>query len=398
MDLNFSEDERAFRDEVRDFLRANLPDDIRRNMLRRFQIERNDLVGWQRVLNAKGWAVPHWPVEWGGQNWSAVKRFILSEELQQWPAPDPLPFNVLMIGPILAAFGSPAQKACFLPAIANLDLWFCQGFSEPGAGSDLASLRTRAEREGDVYRVNGQKMWTSTAHEADWMFALVRTSPAAKSQHGISMLLIDMKSPGIEVRPIRTIDGLHHTNEVFLTDVLVPVENRIGEENRGWDYAKSLLGNERVGIARIGTSKGRVRQAKALAQRVQTRAGRLSEDRQFRGATALLEIEIKALEITAMRLLDAERHQRTHAPDPKTSILKLRGADALQQSAELLMSVAGPHAFRGKRDAPPASDIDALNDWAEGKASSYFFSRAASIYGGATEIQKNILAKSVLGL
>lgn len=397
MDLNFSEDECTFREEVREFLRTNLPDTIRRNMLRRFQIDRNDLVAWQRTLNAKGWAVPHWPVEWGGQNWSAVKRFILSEELQQWPAPDPLPFNVLMIGPILAAFGSEAQKKRFLPAIANLDLWFCQGFSEPGSGSDLASLRTRAEREGDVYRVNGQKMWTSTAHEADWMFALVRTEPTAKSQHGITMLLIDMKSPGVEVRPIRTIDGLHHTNEVFLTDVIVPVENRVGEENRGWDYAKSLLGNERVGIARIGTSKGRVAQAKALSKRVQTRSGSLSADPQFRRSVASLEIEIKALEITAMRVLDAER-QKTNAPDPKTSILKLRGADALQQSAELLMGIGGPHAFYGKRDVAPTSGIDVINAWVEGKASSYFFSRAASIYGGTTEIQKNILAKSVLGL
>lgn len=281
--------------------------------------------------------MPHWPVEWGDRDWSAVKRFILSEELQQWPAPDPLPFNVLMIGPILTAFGSEAQKKRFLPAIANLDLWFCQGFSKPGSGSDLASLRTHAEREGDVYRVNGQKMWTLTAHEADWMFALVRTDTTAKNQYGITMLLIDMTSPGVEVRPIRTIDGLHHTTEVFLTDVIVPIENRVGEENRGWDYVKSLLSNERVGIARIGTSKGRVAQAKALSKRVQTRSGSLSTDQQFRQSVASLEIEIKALEITVMRVLDEER-RKANGPDPKTSIL--RGADALQRSAELLMGIA----------------------------------------------------------
>lgn len=395
MDLDFTPGERAFREEVRDFLRDNLPDATRRKLLRRFHLDRSEMVEWQRLLNAKGWAVPHWPLEWGGRDWSGIQRYILSEELQQWPAPDPLPFNTLMIGPILIAFGSPEQKARFLPALANLDLWFCQGFSEPGAGSDLASLRTRAVPDGNHYVVNGQKMWTSGGHEADWMFALVRTANTPKSQNGISMLLVDMTSPGIEVRPIRTIDGVRHTNEVFLTDVRVPAENLVGEENRGWDYAKFLLGNERVGIARIGLSKGRVRHAKALADAVETRRGRLSEDPVFRRQVARLDIDLKAAEMMAMRILDAESRSGLGRPDIMASILKLAGADTNQRSAELLLEVAGPHAWPADRD--PAG-LDGIEAWAGGRASTYYFTRAASIYGGATEIQKNILAKGHLKL
>jgi alkylation response protein AidB-like acyl-CoA dehydrogenase len=384
VDLDYTQEERSFRQEVRDFLRASLPPEIRAKMLRRFHLDRSEMVDWQHTLNARGWAVPHWPVEWGGRDWSAVQRYILGEELQQWPAPDPLPFNVMMIGPILAAFGSDAQKRRFLPAIANLDMWFCQGFSEPGSGSDLASLRTRAERDGDAYVVNGQKMWTSGAHNADWMFALVRTAATPKPHQGISMVLIDMRTPGIEVRPIRTIDGVHHTNEVFLTDVRVPAENLVGEENRGWDYARFLLGNERVGIARIGLSKGRVRLAKALADR--RAAGSRLRDR-----IARLEIDLKAAEMLAMRILDAEKRSGGGAPDPMASILKLCGADAQQRTAELLMDMAGPRAL-GSAEAP-----DATAPWFEHSVSTYFFSRAASIYGGTTEVQKNILSRGVLG-
>ena len=395
MELDFTPEETAFREEVRDFLRENLPEQMRRKLLRRFHLDRSEMVAWQRVLNAKGWAVPHWPREWGGRDWSGVQRYILSEELQQWPAPDPLPFNTLMIGPILIAFGTDAQKQRFLPALANLDLWFCQGFSEPGAGSDLASLRTRAVRDGDHYVINGQKMWTSGGHEADWMFALVRTENTPKPQNGISMILIDMRSPGVEVRPIRTIDGIHHTNEVFLTDVRVPAENLIGAENRGWDYAKFLLGNERVGISRIGLAKGRVRHIKALAAEVHTRKGKLSDDPVFRQQVARLDIELKAAEMTAMRILDAERRSGHGSPDIMASVLKLKGAEANQRSTELLMKVAGPHAWPVGRDA---DGLEAFENWAGGRTATYFFTRAASIYGGATEIQKNILAKGHLGL
>jgi len=265
MDLRFTPEEIAFRDEVRAFMRAALPEPIRRKMVEARRLEKQDIVAWQRILNARGWAVPHWPVAWGGTGWSPVKQYIFSEELQQAPAPDPLQFGVTMVGPVIIAFGSETQKRRYLPPIANLDEWWCQGFSEPGAGSDLASLKTTARRDGDHYIVNGQKTWTTTAQYADWIFCLVRTDPAAKKQQGISFLLIDMKTPGITVRPIQTIDGGHEVNEVFFDEVRVPVENRVGEENRGWDYAKFLLGNERTGIARVGTSKARIRRLKEIA-------------------------------------------------------------------------------------------------------------------------------------
>ena len=258
---------------------------------------------WTRILFARGWATPAWTPEWGGTGWSAVKQYIFKEELHMAPAPEPLSFNVNMIGPVLIAFGTEAQKRHFLPRIARLDDWFCQGFSEPGAGSDLASLRTQARLEGDHYIVNGQKLWTSTAHHADWCFLLVRTDPNAKKQSGITYLLMDMKSPGITVRPIITIDGYHETNEMFLENVRIPVANRIGEENKGWDYAKYLLGHERSGIARVGVSKMRVRRAKELAARVPAGEGMLGEDTGFRERVAALEVELKALEMTQMRVI-----------------------------------------------------------------------------------------------
>lgn len=404
MNLDFTAEELAFRQEVRSFLRAELPEDIRQKMFRQAHVGKDDLVRWQRILNAKGWAVPHWPREWGGAGWTAAQRYVFGEELLQWPAPEPLSFNVTMVGPVLIAFGSAQQKQTFLPKVANLDIWFCQGFSEPDAGSDLASLRTRAHCDGDHYIVNGQKTWTSTAHLADWMFALVRTSSGAKKQEGMSFLLIDMKSPGLEVRPIHTIDGAHHTNEVFFTDVRVPVANRVGEEGRGWDYAKFLLGNERTGIARVGLSKGRLRHARMLAALQDTDGGSLADDSGFRAQSAALEIELKALEITAMRLLDAERSREKGKPNPMSSILKIKGAETQQGAAEALLKVAGPHVPKtrwqsnGPEGRGPEATIDTLNDWVEGKAATYFFSRAASIYGGSSEIQKNILAKAVLGL
>ena len=399
MNLEFSDQEQAFREEVREFLRTHLPEDIKAKMMKGPHVEKPDLIRWQKILNAKGWAVPHWPVEWGGTGWSAVQRYIFMEEMTQWPAPETLSFNTTMIGPVLIAFGSDEQKRRFLPAVANLDIWFCQGFSEPGAGSDLASLTTRAERDGDHYVINGQKIWTSTANHADWIFALVRTSPTAKKQEGISFILIDMKSPGIEVRPILTIDGHHHTNEVFFTNVRVPVSNLVGEENRGWDYAKFLLGNERTGIARVGLSKARLREAKRLASLQETPSGTLWNDRDFRQRYARIDVELKAVEIMAMRLLDAEKHREKGKPNPLSSVLKIKGAETQQRAAELMLKAAGPHAIPARWAGNLATDpVGALNALAEGKASTYFFSRAATIYGGSNEIQRNILAKAVLGL
>src|SRR6478752_7889017 len=250
MDLRFTREENAFRDEVRTFFKENLPDGIRRKAAEGIRYVKDDIVTWQRILNKKGWAVPHWPKEYGGTGWSPVQLYIFKEEMQRAPAPEPLPFGTQMVGPVIIAFGREDQKQKYLPRIRNLDDWWCQGFSEPGAGSGLASLRTAAKREGDHYIVNGQKIWTSTAHNADWCFCLVRTDPAAaKRQEGISFLLIDMKTPGITIRPIVSIDGSRHLNEVFFDNVRVPLAMRVGEENRGWTCAKYLLSNERMGVA-----------------------------------------------------------------------------------------------------------------------------------------------------
>src|SRR5271165_2060357 len=270
MDLRFTQEEQAFRAEVRDFCLTEFPADIRGKVKENRKLEKEDLITSQRLLNAKGWAVPRWPAEWGGQNWTPVQNYILSEELQRNGVPQPLPFNCDMVGPVIAAFGSEEQKRRFLSRAANLDDWWCQGFSEPGAGSDLAAISTRAVRDGDHYVVNGQKTWTTLAQYANWIFCLVRTDPAAKKQSGISFLLIDMATPGVVVRPIITVEGRHEVNEVFFGDVRVPVENLVGEENRGWDYAKFLLANERTGIARIGITKQRLSRIKSLAKRMQS--------------------------------------------------------------------------------------------------------------------------------
>jgi len=315
------------------------------------------------------------------------------------PAPEPISFNMNMIGPTLIAFGSDAQKRHFLPRIARMDYWFCQGFSEPGAGSDLAALRTTAVRDGDDYVLDGQKLWTSTAHHADWCFVLVRTDPGAKKQQGITYLLMDMKSAGITIRPIVTIDGHHETNEMFLDKVRVPVANRIGEENKGWDYAKYLLGHERSGIARVGVSKMRVKRAKQLAARVIANNRPLIEDERFRERVAELEVALKALEITQMRLVSEIGRRQDGKPDPKSSILKMTGSQLQQASAELLLEVAGYSAleFDPEFVAGRHNQVEG-DDWAMAIAPNHFWARHVSIVGGSNEIQRNILAKTVLGL
>jgi len=400
MDLRFTPEELAFRDEVRAFFRTALPADIRRKMELGQRQSKDDIVAWQRILNKKGWAVPHWPVEWGGTNWSPVQSYIFKEEMQLAPAPDPLSFNVNMVGPVLVAFGSEAQKKHFLPRVANLDYWFCQGFSEPGAGSDLASLKTSARLDGDHYVVNGQKIWTSRAHNADWMFCLVRTDSTAKQQRGISYLLIDMKTPGLTVRPIPTIDGEHHFNEVFFDDVRVPVENLVGEENKGWTYAKYLLGNERVGIARVGISKHRIQKAKELAKTVMIGDTPLADTPRFREKLASIEVELKAIEITQMRVIANARNLPPGVQDPASSVLKLKGSELQQATTEILMEVAGANAMAFQHDHlwGTATEDPIGPEWAATVAPDYFYSRAASIYGGSNEIQRNIIAKRVLGL
>src|SRR5271167_758321 len=307
MDLNFSKEEVAFREEVRTFFRDNVPPATRQKLVEGRHLSKEDMVAWWRILNKKGWGVSHWPKEYGGTGWTSVQHYIFNEELQMHPAPAPLAFGVSMVGPVIYTFGNERQKKQYLPRIANVDDWWCQGFSEPGSGSDLASLKTKAERKGDKYIVNGQKTWTTLAQHADMIFCLCRTDPSAKKQTGISFILVDMKSKGITVRPIQTIDGGLEVNEVFLDDVEVPLENLVGRENKGWDYAKFLLGNERTGIARVGMSKAKVARIKELAA-IEMSGGRpLIEDEKFREKLTAVEIELKALEMTQLRVVADER-------------------------------------------------------------------------------------------
>jgi pimeloyl-CoA dehydrogenase large subunit len=399
MDLRFTEQELAFRDEVRRVLRSQIPADIRRRVSEGRKLSKEDIVTSHRILHAHGWAVPHWPREWGGSDLSPVMRYILTEEIQRAAVPPPLPFNAQMVGPVIATFGSEAQKRRFLPPTASLDIWWCQGFSEPGAGSDLAGLTTRAERDGDHYVINGQKTWTTLAQYADWIFCLVRTNREAKKQEGISFLLIDMKSPGITVRPIITIDGAHEVNEVFFDNVRVPTENLVGQENKGWDYAKFLLANERTGIARIGISKERIARARRLARETRAGDGTLWDDPQFRRRVAAIEVQLKALEITQMRVVAAAA-QRTgdNRPDPNSSILKIKGSELQQATTELLKDIAGPYAM-APNDAEEGTNEPPIGpDWAGWAAAAYFNTRKVTIYGGSNEIQRNIIAKAFLGL
>ncbi|MBN8957258.1 MAG: pimeloyl-CoA dehydrogenase large subunit [Rhizobiales bacterium] len=400
MDLRFTDEEIAFRKEMRAFFDSALPKDIRTKMEEGRSLVKDDIVTWQRILNAKGWATPFWPVEYGGTGWSPMQQYIFLEEMQATPAPQPLQFGVNMVGPVIYTFAKEEQKAHFLPRIRNIDDWWCQGFSEPGAGSDLASLKTTAKRDGDHYVVNGQKTWTTLAQYADWIFCLVRTDPnAAKRQEGISFLLIDMKTKGITVRPIQTIDGGREVNEVFFDDVRVPVKNLVGQENKGWDYAKFLLGNERIGIARIGMSKHRIHRIKELAAQEFDGERPIIDNPRFREKLAAVEIELKALEMTQLRVVAAEGKREKGRPDPASSILKIKGSEIQQATTELLMDVVGPYALPYQTDQdvgwnePPVGP-----DWAGPIAPTYFNYRKVSIYGGSNEIQKNIIAKAILGL
>ena len=398
MDLRFTPEEIAFREEARRFFRTEIPAEIRAKVSEGRTLKREDYVASQRILDAKGWAATGWPVEHGGQPWTPVQRYIFMEELMQAAVPLPLQFNIHMVGPVIATFGSEAQKKRFLPRARSLEDWWCQGFSEPGAGSDLAALKTRAVREGDHYVVDGQKTWTTLGQYADWIFCLVRTDPAAKKQQGISFLLIDMKSPGVTVRPIITIDGRHEVNEVFFDAVRVPVENLVGEENRGWDYAKFLLANERAGIARIGMSKERLARVKRLARSTPAGEGAMWDDADFRARVAAVEIELKALEMTQLRVVAAQATRDPARPDPASSILKIKGSELQQATTELLLELAGPAAPAQRGEGVAPNDLETLAAWADMAAPVYFNTRKVTIYGGSNEIQHNVIAKAILGL
>ena len=394
MDLSFSSEDEAFRREVREFIANNYPERLKGKNRREFS-EREDFLAWQKVLYKKGWVAPLWPKQYGGTGWSITQRYIFNEECARAETPQLLAFGLSMVGPVIYSFGNEAQKKRFLPRILSAEDWWCQGYSEPGSGSDLASLKTRAVRDGDHYIVNGQKTWTTLAQYADWIFCLVRTDPNVKQQEGISFLLIDMKTPGITVKPIILMDGAREVNEVFFDNVKVPVENLIGEENKGWTYAKFLLVNERSGIAGVARSKKQIERLKEIATSEYVDGTRLIGTDEFARKIAELEIDLTALEFTELRTLDQEAKGK-HA-GPESSILKIKGTEVQQRITELTLEAVGYYAFPyarafGDNEFPPGPD------YAVGQSGTYFNMRKTSIYGGSNEIQRNIIAKAVLGL
>ena len=393
MRLDFTAEDQSFREQVRSFLKERLPREIRDKVLNGIELARADYVLWQRRLHDRGWGATGWPVQFGGTGWSAVQQYIFEEESAKAGAPRMIPFGIKMVAPVIIAFGNAAQQQKFLPPISSGESWWCQGYSEPGAGSDLASLRTRAVREGDHYIVNGQKTWNTLGQYADWIFCLVRTDPQAKQQSGITFLLIDMKSPGISVRPIELLDGGHEVNEVWFENVRVPVENRVGEENRGWTYAKFLLGHERTNIAGIGGAKRELARLKRIAAEERKDGRPLGEDPLFAARIARIEIDLTALEITNLRVLSAESGSR--APGPEASILKIKGTEIQQAISELMMRAAGAYALPMRREAMEAGWQGPA--YAATVMGAYLNQRKLSIFGGTNEIQKNIIAK-MMGL
>ena len=390
MRLQLSDEDVAFRDEMRTFFTTQIPQHIRDTVAARRELSKEQIVESMQVMNAAGIAVPNWPVEWGGKDWTPLQRHIWHEEMQLAGVMPPLAFNASMVGPVIAAFGSQEIKERFLPKTANLDIWWSQGFSEPDAGSDLASLRTTAVREGDEYVVNGQKTWTTLGQYGDWIFTLVRTDPTAKKQAGISFLLIDMTSPGLTVRPIELIDGGHEVNEVFFDNVRVPVENLVGEENKGWDYAKFLLGNERVGVAPVGSTKRTLAQAKEYAKTAGPGGTSLLDDPLVAAQIVELENDLLALELTALRVV---AHSADGKPHPASSVLKLKGTELQQAVTEIWVDIAGPDAL-----ASGAGDDSEVPDLARVATPNYLNYRKASIYGGSNEVQRQIIAGTILGL
>lgn len=389
MDTKFTPEDLAFRDEVRAFLDENLTDEIKQAVVGG-EVEPATMVKWQKILFKQGWIAPNWPKEVGGTGWSITQNYIFENECASAGAPGAVPFGLKMVAPVIYTFGNDEQKQRFLPDILESNVWWCQGYSEPGAGSDLAALQTKAELDGDHYVVNGQKIWTTYAQHADWIFCLVRTDSNAKKQEGISFLLIDMNTPGIEVRKIDTIDNQHSLNEVFFDNVRVPVENRIGEENKGWTYAKYLLTHERTAIAGVAQSKKAIQKLRGIASQEISGGEPLINDPMFQAKLANIEIELMALEYTELRVISSVA--AGGAPGPESSILKIKGTEIQQAIAELTIEACGNYAHMLNQDGPIG------NDYAWAASAKYLYGRASTIYGGSNEVQKNIISKMVLGL
>ena len=393
MDLAFTPEEQAFRAEIRAWVRDHLPPELAHKVHHALRLSRDDLQGWAKVLGRKGWLGHGWPKAFGGPGWNAVQKHLFEEECALAGAPRVIPFGPVMVAPVIMAYGSPEQQQRFLPGIASGEVWWCQGYSEPGSGSDLASLKTRAEHRGDHYLVNGQKAWTTLGQHADWIFCLVRTSSEGKPQTGISFLLIDMKSPGVTVRPVRLLDGEYEVNEVVFDDVQVPLNNLIGQENKGWSYAKHLLSHERTNIAEVNRAKRELERLKRIAK-----AEGVWDDARFRDQIALLEVDVVALEMLVLRVLAAEKSGKN--PLDIAGLLKIRGSEIQQRYAELMMLAAGPFALPFIFEAMEAGWQGDFPGGVPGNAplaANYFNLRKTTIYGGSNEVQRNIVAQTLLG-
>ena len=392
MDLNFTAEEEAFRQEIRQWVHEHLPQDISHKVHNALRLSKDDLQRWAKILGKQGWHGWAWPKQFGGPGWNAIQRHLFEEETALAGAPRVVPFGPVMVAPVIMAFGTPEQQAKHLPGIMSGEVWWSQGYSEPGSGSDLASVKTRAVRQGDKYIVNGQKTWTTLGQYGDWIFCLVRTSTEGKPQTGISFLLIDMKSPGITVRPIITLDGEHEVNEVFFDNVEVPAENLVGEENKGWTYAKYLLAHERTNIADVNRAKRELERLKRIAK-----AEGVYEDARFRDQIALLEVDIVALEMMVLRVLSAETSGKNSLD--VAGLLKIRGSEIQQRYTELMMLAAGPYARPYVHEAMEAGwqgdHVGAA--YLAPLAGTYFNMRKTTIYGGSNEVQRNIVAQTVLG-
>ena len=397
MDLKFSDSDITFRQEVIDFLAAKYPSDIKEKQDKRIPLDKDEIVRWQKILNEKGWFTINWPVQYSGQEeLSVTQKYILQEELAKANTPTTIPFGVGMCAPVLYSFGTEEQKQKFLPSIQNSDVWWCQGYSEPGSGSDLASLKTKAELKDNKYIVNGTKTWTTLAQHADWIFCLVRTETTDIKQEGISFLLIDMKTPGIEVKPIITIDGSHEVNMVYFDNVEVPVENLVGEEGQGWNIAKFLLAHERSGIAGIAALKRELGKLKELSSEIALGDGTLLEDTQFRNKIEETEIELTATEYTELRTLAAM--SQGGSPGAESSILKIKGTELQQTISELFVEMLGYYAHPFYDETEIGSNDTVGPDYAAPVMPHYLNYRKVSIYGGSNEIQRNVISKAILGL
>jgi alkylation response protein AidB-like acyl-CoA dehydrogenase len=393
MDLTFTPEEQTFREDIRAWVKANLPQDISHKVHNALRLSRDDLQRWAKILGKKGWLGHGWPKEFGGPGWNAVQKHLFEEECALAGAPRVVPFGPVMVAPVIMAFGNAEQQARFLPGIASGEVWWSQGYSEPGAGSDLASVKCRAERVGDKYIVNGQKTWTTLGQYGEWIFCLVRTGTEGKPQAGISFLLIDMKSPGVSVRPIVLMDGEAEVNEVWFDNVEVPAENLIGEENKGWTYAKHLLSHERTNIADVNRSKRELERLKNIAKREG-----VYDDLRFRDEIAKLEVDVVALEMLVLRVLSAEKSGKNSLDI--AGLLKIRGSEIQQRYSELMMLAAGPFSLPFIEEAMEAGWQGHFPGGVAGNAplaSTYFNMRKTTIYGGSNEVQRNIVSQFVLG-